>query len=55
LDNNVTSKRLREFFGAEARKIDSKTLITDAFIPTPFRHFGFINLSSPAVAKELLK
>lgn len=51
----MTSKRLREFFGAEARKIDPKTLITDAFIPTPFRHFGFINLSSPAVAKELLK
>jgi RNA recognition motif-containing protein len=55
LSDKISYKRLRDFFTEEAQKIDSNVSITDAFIPNPFRGFGFINLTSTAVAKELLK
>jgi len=55
LNPNVTPKRLREYFGAEVRKIDPSARVTDAFIPNSGRHFGFININSARVAKELLK
>lgn len=55
LTDKISVRRLKEFFGEEARKIDPKTVITDVYIPSPFRGFGFINLSSSLVAKELLK
>lgn len=29
--------------------------VTDVFIPRPFRSFAFVNFSSPAVAKELMR
>jgi len=55
MNDKIGVKRLREFFNAEARKIDPMAAVTDTFIPQPFRGFGFINLSSLLVAKELLK
>lgn len=55
LSDKISYKRLRDFFTEEAQKIDPHVSITDAFIPNPFRGFGFINLTSTIVAKELLK
>ncbi|KAI6194217.1 hypothetical protein M3Y96_01101400 [Aphelenchoides besseyi] len=55
LSEKISTKRLRDFFDSEARKIDSRVQIVDVFIPSPFRGFAFVTLSSTSVAKELLK
>ncbi|KAI6196774.1 RNA binding protein [Aphelenchoides besseyi] len=55
LNEKISTKRLRDFFDSEARKIDSRVQIVDVFIPSPFRGFAFVTLSSTSVAKELLK
>lgn len=39
----------------EVKKIDPNSTLTDVFVPSPSRGFGFITVSSPYVAKVLLK
>ncbi|VDK74778.1 unnamed protein product [Litomosoides sigmodontis] len=55
VQEKTTVDTLRKFFNSEAAKIDSNAFVTDVFIPRPFRSFAFVNFSSPAVAKELMR
>ncbi|EJW84020.1 hypothetical protein WUBG_05068 [Wuchereria bancrofti] len=55
VQEKTTVDTLRKFFNSEAAKIDPNAFVTDVFIPRPFRSFAFVNFSSPAVAKELMR
>ncbi|VDO17832.1 unnamed protein product, partial [Brugia timori] len=55
VQEKTTVDTLRKFFNGEATKIDPNAFVTDVFIPRPFRSFAFVNFSSPAVAKELMR
>ncbi|VDN06553.1 unnamed protein product, partial [Thelazia callipaeda] len=55
VQEKTTVDTLRKFFNAEAAKIDPNAFVTDVFIPRPFRSFAFVNFSTAAVAKELMR
>uniref|UniRef100_A0A7E5A1F6 RRM domain-containing protein n=1 Tax=Panagrellus redivivus TaxID=6233 RepID=A0A7E5A1F6_PANRE len=55
LSEKTSETALREFFLAEAKKIDPKASVIDTFIPKPFRSFAFITFSSAKVVKELIR
>uniref|UniRef100_A0A1I7ZFS5 RRM domain-containing protein n=1 Tax=Steinernema glaseri TaxID=37863 RepID=A0A1I7ZFS5_9BILA len=51
----TTPEDLRIFFTMEAQHILPECTVVDVFIPKPFRHFAFITLSHPSVARELIE
>ncbi|MFH4977298.1 hypothetical protein AB6A40_004007 [Gnathostoma spinigerum] len=51
----LTADDLRTFFTGIATKIEPEAIVTDVFIPRPFRSFAFVNFSHPSVASQIIK
>uniref|UniRef100_A0A914WL17 RRM domain-containing protein n=1 Tax=Plectus sambesii TaxID=2011161 RepID=A0A914WL17_9BILA len=51
----MAADELRDFFNAEAKKINPQANVVDVFIPRPFRAFAFVTFSDPKVNEEIIK
>ncbi|CAI2356151.1 unnamed protein product [Caenorhabditis sp. 36 PRJEB53466] len=54
LTDKVDENKLREVFGDEAKSYVETAVVTDVFIPKPFRGFAFVTLSSAEAAERIV-
>uniref|UniRef100_A0A1I7UYW4 TAR DNA-binding protein 43 n=1 Tax=Caenorhabditis tropicalis TaxID=1561998 RepID=A0A1I7UYW4_9PELO len=54
LTDKVDEHQLRKVFGEEAQNYVETAVVTDVFIPKPFRGFAFVTLSSAEAAERIV-
>ncbi|CAA90120.1 Tar DNA-binding protein homolog 1 [Caenorhabditis elegans] len=54
LTDKVDEHQLRKVFGDEAKSYIETAVVTDVFIPKPFRGFAFVTLSSAEAAERIV-
>ncbi|CAI5441156.1 unnamed protein product [Caenorhabditis angaria] len=55
LTDKVDENSLRTVFGDEAKRLIETAVVTDVFIPKPFRGFAFVTLSSVEAAEKIVR